>query len=181
MVSDLTVRRYYYIFDPRQQRALVLDRATGEEVAWASVSRVQLIEHVAANTTGSVLRRFARWCARQTGAEAVPSRTPTGQLWIAAAGNRAEQKSIRQKVTGDVVRAAVLGLPRARSAAARLLTVHACTHPDPRQGAIDAAHMSERWAEFEAQERESAAVTKMRQLYVDWLLDVLGSSEARWR
>jgi hypothetical protein len=175
MISDATVDRYYYIFDSREHRALVLDRTTGEEVAWRSVPRVQLIEHVGAEWSGSVLRRFARGCARHTGVEAASARTPTGRLWAAARRDEeAPWTEARRAATDAVVRAAALGLSRRRPEAARLLAAHACTHPSARQAAIDAAHMSERWAEFEAPDDPEAAVRALRQRHIDWLLDVLG-------
>lgn len=176
MVSDATVERYYYIFDSREHRALVVDRATGEEVAWGGIPRVQLIEYVSKNQAMPALRRFARWCARQTGADAALPETATAQLWAAAVEGGEEDRSVRRETTGAVVRAAALGLPRRHPEAARLLAAHACTHSDSRRAAIDAAHMSERWAEFEADVEPEAAVRAMRQRQVDWLLDALDPS-----
>ena len=176
MISDATVDRFYYIFDSREHRALVLDRTTGEEVAWRGVPRVQLIDHVGETQSDAVLRRFARWCARQTGVEAAGPQTPTGRLWAAAQRDeQAPWTEARREGTDAVVRAAALGLPRRRPEAARLLAAHACTHPSARQAAIDAAHMSERWAEFEAPDEPEAAVRALRQRHIDWLLDVLGA------
>lgn len=177
MISDATVDRFYYIFDSREHRALVLDRTTGEEVAWRSVPRGQLIDYVGEKQSASVLRQFARWCARQVGADEAPAGSPTAQLWAAArTGNKAAWSSSREGVTDAVVRAAALGLPQGRSEAARLLVAHACTHAGARRAAVDAAHMSERWAEFEAGGDPEAAVRVMRQRHVDWLLDALSSS-----
>ena len=174
MISDTTVDRYYYIFDSRAHRTLVLDRQTGEEVAWASAPRVQLLEYVAEKQSPSVLRRFARWCARQVGAASAPDDTPGGRLWAAAQDDDpATWKGVRAEATRAVVEASALGLPHRRARAARLLTVHACTHPEERQAAIDAAHMSERWAEFAATAEARQAVATMRQRHVDRLLDVL--------
>jgi hypothetical protein len=177
MISDATVDRYYYIFDSREHRALVLDRTTGEEVAWRSVPRVQLIEHVQARRSAAVLRRFARWCARRTGVADEPGAAPAAQLWAAAqTDDEAPWTEARTEWTDAVVRAAALGLPRRHPGAARLLTVHACTHPSARQAAIDAAHMSERWAEFATEEAPEAAVRALRQRHIDWLLDALGDA-----
>lgn len=177
MISDATVDRYYYIFDGRERRALVLDRTTGEEVAWRSVPRVQLIDFVRKRRGDAVLRAFARWCARQTGAETVPAHTPTARFWAAAqTGTDPPRSPAHDRATDAVVRAAALGLPRRRPEAARLLVAHACTHPSARQAAIDAAHMSERWAEFAATDEPEAAVRALRQQHVDWLLDALGAA-----
>lgn len=177
MVSDTTVDRYYYIFDSRAHRALVMDRRTGKEVAWAAAPRVQLIEYVAGEHGKAILRRFARWCARQTGAPAVPDDTPAGRLWAAARGqDRDGWPQARTDETDAVVEASVLGLSRRQAGAARLLAVHACTHPDDHQAAIDAAHMSERWAEFAADDDATEAVQVLRQRQIDWLLDVLSES-----
>jgi hypothetical protein len=176
MISDETVDRYYYIFDSRERRTLVVDRWTGEEVAWDSAPRIQLIDHVAEVHAEGILRRFARWCARQTGVEAVPSDRTTGRLWRAAQSpDEADWATVRADTTDAVVEAVALGLPRRQSEAARLLGTHACTHPEARQAAIDAAHMGERWAEFEAPAAPEAAVRRHRQRQVDWLLDVLGT------
>jgi len=177
MISDATVDRYYYIFDSRERRALVLDRATGEEVAWRSVPRVQLVDYVRTQRGDAALRAFSRWCGRRTGVEAVPAHTPTARLWGAV---QAEEDRSRAAVRDDeidaVVRAAALGLSQRRPEAARLLVAHACTHPSARQAAIDAAHMSERWAEFAATDEPEAAVRALRQRHVDWLLDALGAA-----
>jgi glycerophosphoryl diester phosphodiesterase len=178
MISDATVDRYYYIFDSREHRALVLDRTTGEEMAWRSVPRVQLIDHVGDRQSDAVLRRFAQWCARRTGVEGASADTPTGRLWAAAQREEeAPWTAARAEGTDAVVRAAALGLPRRRPEAARLLAAHACTHPSARQAAIDAAHMSERWAEFEALDEPEATVRALRQRHIDWLLDALGAAE----
>jgi len=175
MISDTTVDRYYYIFDSQERRALVLDRTTGEEVAWRSVPRVQLIEYVRQRQGDAVLRNFARWCAREAGAAEAPLHTPTGRFWRAAQPDTGTSRSeARADGTEAVVRAAALGLPRRRPEAARLLVAHACTHPSARQAAIDAAHMDERWAEFAATEEPKAAVRALRQRHIDWLLDALG-------
>jgi hypothetical protein len=177
MISDETVDRYYYIFDSRERRTLVVDRWTGEEVAWNSAPRVQLIDHVADAHSDGVLRRFARWCARQTGVASVPPDTATGRLWRAArAPEETDWTAVRTDTTDEVVEAVALGLPRRQSDAARLLVTHACTHPEARQAAIDAGHMGERWAEFEAPAAPEAAVHTHRQRQVDWLLDVLGTA-----
>jgi hypothetical protein len=105
-----------------------------------------------------------------------------GRLWAAALDDApAAWRRVRGEATGAVVEASALGLSRRRAAAARLLTVHACTHPEERQAAIDAAHMSERWAEFAAETEAREAVTTMRQRHIDWLLDVLGADEAAGR
>ncbi len=176
MVSDATVDRFYYIFDSRAQRALVLDRATGEEMAWGTVPRAQLIEYVQEERSASVLRAFARWCARQANIDAVPTGAPAAQLWATAQEEDPDEwEAVRTEVTEAVVRAAALGLPRGHSAAARLLVVHACTHPNPVRAAVDAAHMSERWAEFEAEDEPAAAVRATRRRCVDWLLDALNA------
>jgi hypothetical protein len=173
MISDATVDRFYYIFDSRQQRTLVLDRATGEEVAWTSVPRVQLIEYVAEQRSPQELRRFARWCARQTDVVATSKHSATGALWVAAQGEPTVWSEARSDAGEAVVRAAALGLSQGDPSAARLLVVHACTHPDPARAAIDAAHMSERWAEFNADADPEHDVRRMRQRHVDWLLDAL--------
>ncbi|PSQ95307.1 MAG: hypothetical protein BRD55_11905 [Bacteroidetes bacterium SW_9_63_38] len=173
-MSDATVDRFYYIFDSRAHRALVLDRATGKEVAWRSVPRVQLIEHIEAERSPAVLRAFARWCARQVGIEAMSENAPAARLWSAAQqDDPAAWKAAREETTDAVVRAAALGLSRGRSAAARLLVVHACTHPEARQAAIDATHMTERWVEFDEGRPAEPAVRAVRQRHIDWLLDAL--------
>lgn len=173
MVSDATVNRYYYIFDSRSHRTLVLDRATGKEVQWAGVPRIQLVEHVGAEYGPSMLRRFAEWCARLTDIDDVSTDRPAGKLWRAVQTETATGKRLRRNATEHVVRAAALGLPRRRIEAAQLLLVHACLNPDPRHAAIDAAHMSERWGEFSSPTNPEKAVRAMRQRHVDWLLDTL--------
>jgi hypothetical protein len=174
MISDATVDRYYYIFDSRERRPLVMDRQTGAEVDWGAAPRVQLVDYVAEKRSEAVLRRFARWCSGQTGADTMPEDTPAGRLWAVAQEDEDAWAQVRAETVDAVVEAVVLNLPRRQAEAARLLTAHACTHPDPRQSAIDAAHMSERWAEFDAEADEEGSVRALRQQQIDWLLDVLG-------
>lgn len=174
MIPDTTVDRYYYIFDSREHRALVVDRTTGEEYARNCVPRDQLIGHVRVHRTPASLRRFARWCARQVSAADAPSHTAAGRLWAAARrDDESAWRRVRRATTDAVVLAVALGLPRGRPDAARLLVLQACTHPDAEQAALDAAHMSERWAEFCAESNPAAAAKAMRARHVDWLLDIL--------
>lgn len=177
MDPNVTVERYYYIFDSRARRTLVLDRRTGKEVVWTAVPRVGLIGYVAEERSPSTVRRFARWCARLTGADAAPEHSTTGQLWEAARREEREvSKAVRRETTDAVVRAVALDLPQGQTEAARLLAAHACTHPCDRQAAIDAAHMCERWVEFGAEVDPAAAVQRARQRQIDWLLDSLNTS-----
>jgi len=177
MIPDDRVERYYYIFDSRKQRALVMDRLTGEEYAWGEASRTQLVDHVQEKRSGAVLRRFARWCARQTDIEGAPHHSPSGRLWatVPADGERGEPRQTQADLTDAVALAAAVGLPRRRPDAARLLTVHACTHASARRAALDAAHMSERWAEFTDGNPRGTA-QQARQDQIDWLLDALGAA-----
>lgn len=175
MISDLCLDRYYYVFDSRQSRTVVLDRRTGEEVDWREMPRIQLMAYAAERVASGMLRDFARQCARYTDVQRAADETPTERLWSAAQRvNGTACALVRREVLDAVVRAATLDLPRGRSDAARLLTVYACTHPNALQGAIDAAHMSERWAAF-VDDDPRTAVRQVRQWQVDWILDVLGA------
>jgi hypothetical protein len=173
MISDATIDRYYYIYDGRNHRALVMDRTTGEEFAWTAAPRAQLIDHVAGEADEALLRTFARWCAAETGAGEVPVHTATGRLWRALRhGDRDAWRRTREGATDAITMAATVGLSRREPSAARLLAVHACTYAEPRRAARHAAHMSERWAELQdADPAQSAHTHRQRQL--DWLLDAL--------
>jgi hypothetical protein len=220
MIPDTTVDRYYYIFDSRERRAVVMDRTTGDEFAWADDPRAQLVRHVDARQA-SAARAFAGWCARLVGAPEAAAHTPTGRLWAAlqrrredrpaggepaggepaggepADGGRAAGaagfETVREATSDAAVIACAVGLSRREARAARLLTVQAVTHRDPIRAAIDAAHMSERWAEFRAGEQGAAptagppadavdeparkpeeAARAMRRRHVNRLLDALG-------
>ncbi|PSQ84754.1 MAG: hypothetical protein BRD30_11345 [Bacteroidetes bacterium QH_2_63_10] len=173
-MSDARVDRYYYIFDSREHRALVLDRATGEEQRPETDPRTSLIDHVRAERSPALQRRFARWCARQVDPGAAPSHTAAGRLWAAARrDDPAAWERVRRETSDSAMLAVALGLPQGRSEAARLLTLQACTHADAEQAALDAAHMSERWAEFSAESNPAAAARAMRTGHVNWLLDQL--------
>lgn len=174
MISDARADRYYYIYDSREHRALVLDRATGNEYAHGTSARAQLVDHVRARRSSAVLRRFARWCARQVDASAAPAHTAAGRLWAAAQrDDDSIWQRVRRETTDTVMLAVALGLPRGRPDAARLLVLHACTHPRAQHAALDAAHMSERWAEFSADSNPAAAARALRARQVNWLLDRL--------
>jgi hypothetical protein len=175
MTSDARVDRYYYIYDSRERRALVLDRA-GEEQTCEDSARARLIDHVRTKRSPAVLRRFARWCARQVDADECPSHTAAGRLWAAAQrDDRSIWQSVRRETTDTVMLAVALGLSRGQPDAARLLVVHACTHPGAKEAALDAAHMSERWAEFSAESDPVAAARALRGRHVDWFLDRLST------
>lgn len=176
MISDTRVDRYYYIYDSQEHHALVLDRATGKELTDESSARAQLIDHVWTQCSPTVLRQFTRWCARQVGADTCPSHTAVGRLWAAAQrDDRSISRRVRRESADTVMLAMALGLSRGQPDAARVLVVHAGTHPDAKQAALDTAHMSERWAEFSAESDPAAAARAMRTRHVDWLLDQLPS------
>jgi len=181
MVSDATVQRYYYIYDSRELRTLVMDRVTGEEFAWTDDVRTPLLRHVAGHDPSpeapeGSLRRFALWCARESsvdpsehddlGPSARDSSSPgpstpasglsatrlrlldAAAAWIEGGGDAPE--AARRETADDTVHAATVGLAQMDPQAASMLTAQACTHPDAWRAALDAAHMSERCAEFEA-------------------------------
>jgi acyl-CoA reductase-like NAD-dependent aldehyde dehydrogenase len=177
MISDTRVDRYYYIFDSRTHCPLVLDRTTGEQGSPDADPRGPLIDHVGARRSPDVLRRFARWCARQVHAGTPPAHTAAGRLWAAAQRDAPDAWQRVRRETADTVMLAVsLGLTRREPEAARLLTLQACTHPEAPQAARDAAHMSERWAEFSADTNPEAKARAMRARHVDWLLDRLSTA-----
>lgn len=151
-----------------------MDRTTGEEYAWDTTPRAQLIAYVSHRRSPETLRHFARWCAAQTNAKAAPLHTAAGQLWsVVHREDVSAWRRARQRTTDAVVLAASLGLPKGQPDAARLLAIQACTHPEAELAALDAAHMSERWAEFCSEHNAAAAARAMRQRHIDWLLDTL--------
>ncbi len=171
-MSDAKADQYYYIFDSRTHRPLVLDRATGEHYASGSDPRGPLIEHVSVRRGSEVLRRFARWCARQVSPNTVSAHTAAGRLWTAAQRDAPDAwERVRDKTADAALLAMSLGLPQREPRAARLLTIQACTHPEAQQAARDAAHMSERWAEFSTPSASAEEAQAMRERHVNWLLD----------
>ncbi|WP_263787475.1 hypothetical protein [Salinibacter grassmerensis] len=171
-MSDTKAEQYYYIFDSRTHRPLVLDRATGEHYASGSDPRRPLIDHVAAQREAGVLRQFARWCAQQVDPNGVSAHTAAGRLWAAAQRDAPEAwQRVRHETADAAMLAMSLGLPQREPRAARLLTLQACTHPEAQQAARDAAHMSERWAEFSAPSASTEEAQAMRARHVNWLLD----------
>jgi hypothetical protein len=187
-VADTRVERYYYIFDSRRQRAVVVDRTTGAEYDWEGEARVQLIRHVGAVSGPDALVRFAVWCSMQTGAggrgatgsEDSAPEEPADRL-AEAARQRADEgtasgedgATLRDETNDAVVMASTVGLPRQQPEAARLLTAQAALIDDPVEAAVNAAHMSERWAEFSAENAPQSAARAMRERHIDWLLDRL--------
>jgi len=172
VMSDARVDQYYYIFDSRTHRPLVLDRATGEHRPPNADSRGPLIDHVSSQRGPEVLRQFARWCAQQVDPDTASAHTAAGRLWAAARQDAPEAwRRVRQDTADSAMLAMSLGLPQREPRAARLLTLQACTHPEAQQAAHDAAHMSERWAEFSAPSAPVEEAHAMRARHVDWLLD----------
>jgi len=185
-VADTRVERYYYIFDSREQRAVVVDRTTGAEYDWEAEARVQLIRHVADACGSPHLLRFAMWCSRQTGAGCGADEEATSADRLAEAaqerlsgGEEAAvgASAVRAEENDAVLMASTVGLPRRDPAAAGLLTAQACLLDDPIDAAVTAAHMSERWAEFSADGDPQPAAEAMRERQIDWLLDRLLASE----
>ncbi len=182
-ISDASIDRYYYIFDSRGQRAVVMDRTTGAEYDWNGEARVQLLRHVRdrlGEAGAAPLRQFAAWCARRTGADAASPTTADHQLWAAAqqlaagtARDASRAETARHDTRDEALMALTVGLPHGDPEAARLLTVQACTRVDPVDAASDAAHMSERWAELSSPETPTDAARSMREDQVNWLLDAL--------
>lgn len=184
MISDATVQRYYYIYDSRELRTLVMDRVTGEEFSWTDDVRTPLLKYVADQDPSSgepdgSLRQFALWCAREAGADPSADDESAGAsapaniqayarsrllaaaaTWIEANGDPPE--AVRRETADDVVRAATVGLAEMDPRAASILTAQACTHPDAWRAALDAAHMSERFAEFEAAARPDTLQSSVR-------------------
>ena len=104
MISDTRVDRYYYIFDSCEHRALVLDRATGEEQRAEADPRTSLIGHVRTKRSPALQRRFAQWCARQVDPGAAPSHTAAGRLWAAAQrDDPAAWKRVRRETSDSVM------------------------------------------------------------------------------
>lgn len=166
-VADDTVQRYYYIYDSRETRTVVVDRITGEEFLWEDDPRAPLLAYVARKRSDRALRHFAFWCARQVMPEGdghgesidpaddvtsatrrlfrvVQHRLDEGDV----GDEEASFHDVRRETSDAVVHAATVGLAQMDPVAARLLTVQACTHTSPKRAALDAAHMAERYAEF---------------------------------
>jgi hypothetical protein len=207
-VGDDTVQRYYYIYDSRETRTVVVDRTTGEEFLWDDDPRAPLLAYVARKRSDRALRHFAFWCARQVMPEGgVPVESSDAARDVAhdvtSATRRllrvvrhqldgedggASFRDVRRETSDIVVHAATVGLAQMDPVAARLLTAQACTHASPRRAALDAAHMAERYAEFVAfEERDAgagdqpepdAAARAMRRRQIDALLDALLQADA---
>lgn len=216
-ISDDTVQRYYYIYDSRAGRPLVQDRLTQAPYVWDDDPRAPVLRYAAASgeeLRKTVERRFALWCARQV-TEAFRSETQQDEPSLAAdnmtdkliqaaedlveSPESTHAQSVRSAAENDVIHASTIGLSEMDPAAAALLTAFGATHPDPRTAALEAAHMSERYAEFVAYHRHNgadlplpsvvrqrtdrrtgshddtpvpdAAARLMREAHIDWLLD----------
>jgi len=177
-VGDDTVQRYYYIYDSRETRTVVVDRTTGKEFLWDDDPRAPLLAYVARKRSDRALRHFAFWCARQVMPEGdVPVESSDAAQdvvhGVTSATRRllrvvrhqlngedggASFRDVRRETSDVVVHAATVGLAQMDPVAARLLTAQACTHASPRRAALDAAHMAERYAEFVAfEERDTGA------------------------
>jgi hypothetical protein len=129
---------------------------------------------------------FARWCIAQTGPADADLEDARRRLAHVAERQCAPDDAPDDALDGDpderadvadaAALAATVGLPRGEAPAAAFLTAYAATHPDARRAALDAAHMSERWAEFAALadgRDPHAAASAMRQRHIDHLLDRL--------
>lgn len=178
------VDQFYYIFDGRQQRTLVLDRRTGDLYARRNSDRARLMTYMVHTGGVHILRRFALWCAEEVTSHNAEATSETMQALVACGmrmanghASAASVEDIRSDAMGEVVLASAVGLSYHQPEGAALLVAYACTHADPMEAALDAAHMSERWAEFCADPYERAeAVEAMRQRHINYFLDQLNAA-----
>lgn len=223
-IPDDTVQRYYYVYDSRAGRPLVQDRLTEAPYVWDDDPRAPVLRYVASSdpnqedaaetNADTIDRRFALWCAHQVTdalrSEAERGDTPSSMSTIT--GERArvaeglvetlgskQSEFVRGAAENAVIHASTIGLSEMDPSAAALLTAFGATHADPRTAALDAAHMSERYAEFAAYHRHNGADTPlpaavrqrydrlpgargdtpvpdaaarlMREAHIDWLLE----------
>lgn len=179
------VSDYYYIFDGRSGRPVIVDRDSGAP-ARRTAPDVQpdcmpVARHVLQRFGAGTLRTFACWCAQHTWPAASPP-DACAVLWNAArrvaCGNAPAPETLtaaRSHSNDDAVMAAAVGMPHRRPRAAQLLAARACTEPDVLHAAHDAMHMSMRWAEFthETDDAADAAIRTMHATHLNALLDAL--------
>lgn len=177
------VSDYYYIFDGRSGRPVIVDRSSGIRAREAP-SDVQpgcmpVAEHVLHQQGPAPIRAFACWCAQQTWAPNPPPET-CQPLWHAARGVATGAplqtlRDARSQSNEAAVLAAAVGMPRRRPRAAQLLAARSCTEPDVLAAAHDAMHMSIRWAEF-THDASDAAICAMHKRHLNALLDALNGT-----
>ncbi|MFO8231952.1 MAG: hypothetical protein R6U20_04735 [Longimonas sp.] len=176
------VSDYYYIFDGRSDRPVIVDRASGvpthEAPPSAQPAALPVARYLKQDHGASVVRAFACWCAQQTWRFTAPPAACTA-LWTAARNVASGQVSTikalhkaRSASREAAVRAAAIGMPHRRPSAAQLLAARSCTEPDVLTAAHDAMHMSVRWAEF-AYDPPNAAIKAMHERHMNGLLDAL--------
>ena len=177
------VSDYYYIFDGRSGRPVIVDRSSGvrarEASSDASPDCMPVAEYVLHQQGEAVVRAFVCWCAQQTWAPSPPPE-PCQPLWDAARGVAAgasprKLREVRSTSDEAAVLAAAVGMPHRRPHAAQLLAARSCTEPDVLAAAHDAMHMSARWAEF-THDASDAAICAMHERHLNALLDALNGS-----
>ncbi len=177
------VSDYYYIFDGRSGRPVIVDRSSGvqarEAPSDAALDCMPVAEYVLHQQGEAVIRAFACWCAQQTWAPSPPPE-PCQLLWdaardVAAGASLQRLRAARTKSDEAAVLAAAVGMPRRRRRAAQLLAARSCTEPDVLAAAHDAMHMSARWAEF-AHEASDVAIRAMHEQHLNALLDTLNGA-----
>lgn len=180
------VSDYYYIFDGRSGRPVIVDRSSGTPAREAP-SDVQpdcmpVAEHVLHQQGTAVIRAFACWCAQQTWTpnpppEACAAPWHTARRVAATKASSQTLEKARSQSNEDAVLAAAVGMPRRRAEAAQLLAARSCTEPDVLAAAHDAMHMSTRWAEFTHSAPEAdAAIRAMHEHHLNALLDALNGT-----
>lgn len=176
------VSDYYYIFDGRSGRSLIVDRSSGalahEAPASVQPATLPVVEHLLHTQGPQVVRAFACWCAQQTWHPEAPPNACRA-LWTTAcavamgtSSTSASLRKVRARSNEDAVLAAAVGMPRRRAGAAQLLAARSCTEPDALASAHDAMHMSVRWAEF-AHDTPDPAIRAMHERHLNGLLDAL--------
>lgn len=185
-------RNYIYVYDEKNQKIIVINGETGEEIAEKEDEVTSLLGYL--NTCNEIqkLRKFAVWCAHKTNKRLKPIQAKMLDLAEKAIYNEAEVEELKQlyeETEGTAVATDSAGLQYGSARAPAFLASRECINPDPYQGARKAARYHRLWADLKEQEKvkeqensylkeiganpSEKSVRKTEQKQIDCLLDLL--------
>lgn len=180
-------RNYIYMYDEHDQKIIVINGETGEEIAKRDDRVTSLLKYLDNRREYGKLRKFAVWCAHQSNEALKPIQAKMLDLAEKAIYNEAGDEQLRllyRETEGSAVATDTVGLPFGSARAPAFLASRQCINPDPFDGARQAARYHRLWAELAEQEEtirlEELGVgdrdntfRKTEQDQVDCLLDLL--------
>lgn len=147
-----------YIYDTKQQKIIMIDSETGEQVREEDDEVTSFLKYLAEKDQVHLLRKFAIWCTRQINDELKPIQKKMIDLAEQAIYREADYQALEelyQETEGTAVAADTVGLRKGSESAPAYLAARECINPDALEGAVQAARFHRLWMEMQEQQESS--------------------------